>query len=848
MNIVRRSGARARCLVILAVLVACTATAAPAIATPAKVGPPSRITALGDSITRGFNSQGSGCTAFADCPANSWATGTNAAVNSYFTRVKALNPAAVLSVPITSSTAGGNNAVTGAKVAGLAGATGQAQNAVASNPDMVLIEIGANDVCASSEAAMTSETAFRASFTDAMNRLSQGAPNARIEVLSIPNIYNLWDVLKGNILARTVWGVASICQSMLANPTSTSAADVTRRNNVRARNQAFNGILQDVCSQYIHCRYDGGAAYGISFLASDVSTNDYFHPNTNGQAKAAAAAWNAGPSYTDLTAPTTTISRDRTADGVDDWYRGNVTVSISATDPNSAVAGSEFFYKLVGEVDKPWTKYTGPFSISAEGSTEVVARSVDVNGNIEASKSDIIKIDKTAPSFDLACTSPLLLGGTGQQTVSNAADALSGFATSPNGSDPFTADQPGHGQTSEVEIQDRAGNTATRTCTFDVDYPTPGAPALTAGASPNADGLFTLGWTGADPASFGIRYALQHRDADDADFSDVAGGIAALDHAFNGAGEGEGTWTYRVQGSDDALGLTTPWSAVSAEVKVDRSAPNAPTVSADRAPDYAGGGGWYRDSVTASFADNGDPALQDGSAGTGVDAGSVPAAVTESTSGPHAISGSVADNVGNTSLAGSLTVQVDATNPTISFTSCPAAVLLHTTASNVFSSADAHSGLASAAAGTTSIDTSTVGPKTTNRTATDNVGRTADASCTTQVQYQYGGLQQPVNTDGSSIFKLNSAVPLKFKLTDYAGAPLSGAVARLSVAKVTNAIEGIYLEAEAKGNSSSGNVFSQDGDGQYHYNLDTKPLSTGTWSAKITLDDGTSYTTRFSLK
>ena len=35
MNIVRRSGARARCLVILAVLVACTATAAPALATDA---------------------------------------------------------------------------------------------------------------------------------------------------------------------------------------------------------------------------------------------------------------------------------------------------------------------------------------------------------------------------------------------------------------------------------------------------------------------------------------------------------------------------------------------------------------------------------------------------------------------------------------------------------------------------------------------------------------------------------------------------------------------------------------------------------------------------------------------
>jgi hypothetical protein len=66
--------------------------AAPAGASPEKVGPPTSVTALGDSLTRGYNSQGSGCTAFADYPTFSWATGSNAAVNSYYNRVKALNP------------------------------------------------------------------------------------------------------------------------------------------------------------------------------------------------------------------------------------------------------------------------------------------------------------------------------------------------------------------------------------------------------------------------------------------------------------------------------------------------------------------------------------------------------------------------------------------------------------------------------------------------------------------------------------------------------------------------------------------------------------------------------------
>ncbi len=389
---------------------------------------------------------------------------------------------------------------------------------------------------------------------------------------------------------------------------------------------------------------------------------------------------------------------------------------------------------------------------------------------------------------------------------------------------------------------------ASREWTVGVVYPDPGAPALIAGTSPNASGVFTLGWTGTDPAGSGIRYALQHRDADDADWSNVAAGIAALSQAFSANGEGEGTWTYRVQGSDTALGLTTAWSAASSQVKVDKSAPNAPTVTADRAPDYAGGGGWYRNTVTATFTDNGDPALQDGSSGTGVNAASLPAPATKSTSGAFTISGSVSDNIGNVSPAGSLGVQVDATDPTIAFTTCPTAVLLNAPATNVFAATDAHSGLASPAAGTTTINTTTVGPKATSKTATDNVGRTSNASCTTQVQYRYGGLQQPVNIDGSSIFKLNSAVPLKFQLTDSNGQPISNAVATLSVAKITNAVEGTFAEAEAKGNSSSGNVFSQDGSGQYHYNLDSKTMSTGTWSLRITLNDGTTYTTHISLR
>jgi lysophospholipase L1-like esterase len=802
-------------------------------AAPAKVGPPTRITALGDSITRGYDSQGSGCVAFSDCTAFSWATGNNATVNSYLRRVQALNPSAVSSVGGT-----GNNGVTGAKVADL---NGQAINAVATNPDMVLILIGANDVCTGSEAAMTTVADFRTRFTTAMNTLSAGAPNARIMVMSIPNIYNLWNVLKGNILAQLTWGAASICQSMLASPTSTSVANEARRQRVRQRNIDFNTQLQEVCALYIHCRFDNNAAFNLTFLSTDVSTLDYFHPNVSGQTKAAATAFNAGPSYTDLTAPTTSITRDHAATGTNDWYKENVQVTLSATDPNSVVAGTEYFYKLEGAADAPWTKYTGPITISTEGKTEIDARSVDVNGNIEAAKTDLIKIDKTAPTFTLTCPTSLYLGDPASITISGATDDRSGFFVDPNGSTSIPTNVAGH-FAHQQDIQDQAGNVATHSCAWDVAYPVPGTPALASGSVTPNDGLFSIDWTqSADPDDYPtLLYTLQHRDSDDADWSDVDSSVAGPSFSFNP--EGEGTWTYRVKAHDGDL--ETDYSGVSGPVKVDQSAPAAPTLSADRGADY---NGWFADTVTVSASDNGDPDLADGSAGSGVDLSSLPASATHNTTGSFSDSATVKDAVGNESIQTSLDTKVDATAPSLSVT-CPVAVLLNASGVNAtVTASDDESGLVSDPSGSVAISTATVGPKTVSRTATDNVGHSTTKSCTTQVQYMYSGVFQPINADGSSIFKLGSTVPVKFTLTDSNIATVCNATATLSAAKISNNVEGTFVEATSTSNATTGSLFRCDGQ-QYIFNLATKGLTTGTYSLKITLDDGTTYTQHISLK
>jgi lysophospholipase L1-like esterase len=705
-------------------------TAAPAMATPAKVGPPTSIDALGDSITRGYDSQGPGCGTLADCPANQWATGTNAPVNSYYLRVKALNPSVLMAQPIKTATTGGNDAKTGAKMSEL---PEQAKNAVAApnKPDMVLVLMGANDVCTTSEATLTPVASFRASYKSGLEILSKGLPDSRINISSIPNIFNLWSVLHKTTAAQLVWSLGSICQAMLKSPTSEATADKERRAKVQKRNEEFNAVLAEVCAEFIHCSYDKGAAYAINFVPADVGTIDYFHPNTAGQAIAAETAWNHGPNYADLTTPTTTITPDREPDGVEGWYKNNVTFTLNASDLEYPVAGTEYkFGEAAG-----WTKYTGPITVSSEGSTTITARSVDTNGNIEESKSTTVNIDKTAPTFTLTCPSEaVVLGSSASATVSEAGDGGSGFATNPDGEQSLNTSTPGNGQTETVQIQDRAGNTATQSCSYDVRYPDPGAgPTLTAGANPNSNGLITLSWTGASPSEFGITYTLQHRNASQEEFSNVASGIAALQYAFTGAGEEEGTWVYRVRGVDTGHGLTTEWSSASVPIVVDKTAPAAPSVSADRSPDYSGGGGWYKDSVGVSFTDNGDPALADGSPGSGVNPASIPSLQTFTTDGSHTASGAVSDNAGNESAPGSLTVQLDASAPSVEVSCPPTAQVGSPGVIATVSASDGQSGLASDPSGTVPINTNSAGPKTVERTAVDNVGHSTTSSCTTLV-------------------------------------------------------------------------------------------------------------------
>ncbi|MCI0582249.1 MAG: GDSL-type esterase/lipase family protein [Chloroflexi bacterium] len=287
---------------------------------------PASMAAVGDSITQAASTGGS---LGVDYPQNSWATGTSATVNSHYLRLLDLG------APISGENH--NLSVSGARMADL---DAQMAAAAAIDPDYLTVLIGGNDVCTDTVAEMTSVATFRAQFETAMATLTAGSPDTSVYVASIPDVNQLWSLFKGNFWARFVWSAGDICQSLLANPTSTQGVDVQRRQTVRQRNIDFNTQLAEVCAQYpTSCHFDGNAVFNTQFTSGDVS-GDCFHPSVAGQAKLATVTWAAGyawsasppppdrPMWIESMSATTTSGRTWTA-----------TVVIAVTDGTDSVPG-----------------------------------------------------------------------------------------------------------------------------------------------------------------------------------------------------------------------------------------------------------------------------------------------------------------------------------------------------------------------------------------------------------------------------------------------------------------------------------------------------------------------------
>lgn len=266
--------------------------------------------------------------------------------------------------------------------------------------------------------------------------------------------------------------------------------------------------------------------------------------------------------------------------------------------------------------------------------------------------------------------------------------------------------------------------------------------------------------------------------------------------------------------SSDTPGTTLTCTATSgggtdsASVTIKRDA-TAPTISGSRSP-AANTHGWNNTDVTVTFTCN--------DATSGV-ASCGPNQTISSEGANQSASGTAVDNAGNSASATVSGINIDKTAPTVTCSS--AAFILNQPGAQVSATvADALSGPVNATE-QASADTSTVGPKSVEITGSDLAGNSTTKTCAYTVGYNFTGLFAPIDRPNAmNVSKAGQAIPLKWRLTDYFGNPvtdLTSAVVKVSGISCTLGTTSDFVEETAPGSSGLQNL----GDGYYQFNWKT---------------------------
>jgi lysophospholipase L1-like esterase len=249
---------------------------ASATPSPTRTGPTTTVAVMGDSLSRGYNA----CDHFGDCTEVSWAGGTDARVNSIGSRLGARFDGRVIVKNVAKS---------GATVSDLAA---QVPGAVAADPDLVTVLIGANDVCKASLDDMTSTEDYAATVGSALQQVSTQAPGATILVASVPDPTAILPVAASDPTARFLWSHGG-CATALADPQGRTTEAVVRRAAVADRIQEYDAALAGACGALPRCITDGGALHHYTPRFTQLSALDRFHPSVAGLRELADLEWTA---------------------------------------------------------------------------------------------------------------------------------------------------------------------------------------------------------------------------------------------------------------------------------------------------------------------------------------------------------------------------------------------------------------------------------------------------------------------------------------------------------------------------------------------------------------------------
>jgi hypothetical protein len=250
----------------------------------ARSGYPSSIAVLGTATANGWGADPGH--PYANAPQDSWATGTNPAVRSIYSRLLALN-GAIKGHAFTFANPDGGPDGAGKELDDFAHAVSDTLR-LKVKPELVLVQV----IDRALKCDGTTEHDFAGygrRFGDSLETLAQGLPNARIVVISQWGSFASYvRYLRGlPVPARLTNAGKKPCQLTASPSGAVVASRVEYAKGIVAGEEAQ---LKAACAQVANCRYDGGAASRIAVTADDMSKFQYT-PTVQGQAKLAAAEW-----------------------------------------------------------------------------------------------------------------------------------------------------------------------------------------------------------------------------------------------------------------------------------------------------------------------------------------------------------------------------------------------------------------------------------------------------------------------------------------------------------------------------------------------------------------------------
>ncbi|HZR47447.1 MAG TPA: PxKF domain-containing protein, partial [Candidatus Manganitrophaceae bacterium] len=275
-----------------------------------------------------------------------------------------------------------------------------------------------------------------------------------------------------------------------------------------------------------------------------------------------------------------------------------------------------------------------------------------------------------------------------------------------------------------------------------------------------------------------------------------------------------------------------------------------PAVVSSQSP-AANSAGWNKGRVTVDFA--GEDALSGGGLCN-------PASISVATEGAHQSIQSVCADVSGNQTVSAREVNIDQSPPALTLPPLASTYPLNSTISLSYGADDPLSGVAlisamldgDAVSNGARVTFNKPGPHTFVLTATDRAGNSASQSRSFTVgepsEPSFTFLPPLIVQGGRKVFELGSTIPVKFRLTDTNGSPVSSAVARLSLQYYLGGKPvGAPIPAISHGHFNSGDLFRFNGE-HYSYELNTKPLSKGIWELRVSLSDGSVHAVMIELK